>query len=84
MCSKGGEDVGESHNHSNVVLGGHCMHKDCVEVIDVGNKDVLHILEGACSECAREVYVHCARVEIGQGCKTEHIRATQISSVGMR
>ncbi len=45
--SKGREDVREGCNHGSIVLGGHCTHKDCVEVVDVGNKDVLHILEGA-------------------------------------
>ncbi len=62
LHSKGGEDVGEGRNHGGVVLGGHCMHEDCVEVVDVGNKDVLHILEGAHWECTGEVCVHCARV----------------------
>ncbi len=38
------------------------MHKDCVEVVDVGNEDILHILEGAHWECAGEICVHCARV----------------------
>ncbi len=62
MSGKGEEYVGEGRNHGSVVLEGHCMHKDCVEVIDVGNKDLLHILEGTYWECAGEVCVHCAHV----------------------
>ncbi len=60
--SKSGEDVKEGRNHGSIVLGGHCTHEDCVEIVDVDNEDVLHILEGAHWECTGEVRVHCARV----------------------
>ncbi len=70
---KGGENVGEGGNHGSVILGGHSVNKDGVEVIDVCNKDVLHGFKGADRERTQEVSVHCACVKIGKGGKTKHV-----------
>ncbi len=49
------------------------MHKYGIEVIDVRHKYVLHGFEGADKECAWEVGVHCACVEVGKGGRTKHV-----------
>jgi len=42
---EGREDVCKSGNHRSIVLGGHGADKDSIEVINVGHKYVLHVVE---------------------------------------
>ncbi len=51
----------------------HWADDDGVEVIDVHNKDVLHIFEGPNRECTSEVCVHGTGRGIGNSGKTKHI-----------
>ncbi len=44
---EGGKNFCEGGNLGNVVLGGHSMHNDGVEVVDLCHKYVLHEFEGA-------------------------------------
>ncbi len=83
--SKGGEDVGEGRNHGSVVLGGHCTHKDCIEVVDVGNKNVLYIFlkERTGNAPVRSVYI-VPMCRSARAAKQNISWAMQISSVGMR
>ncbi len=41
-CGKSGKDISEGIDHGAIVLGGHSMHKDGIEVIHIGNKNILH------------------------------------------
>ena len=74
--SEGGQDGGEGGNHGVVVFGGHGADKDCVEVINVGHKDILHRPEGAEGEGTRKISVHGAGGEVGEGrsrrCRGHH------------
>ncbi len=49
------------------------MDDDSVEVIDVNNKDVLHIFEGPDRESTSEVCVHGTSCDVGESSKTKHI-----------
>ncbi len=42
---EGREDVCKSGNHRSIVLGGHGADKDSIELINVGHKYVLHVVE---------------------------------------
>ncbi len=70
---EGGKNFGEGGNHGSIVLGGHSRHTDGIEVVDVRHKYVLHGFEEVDGECAQEVGVHCACVEVGEGSKTKHV-----------
>jgi len=37
-----GEDVGEGVDHGAIILGGHGVHKDGIEAVNICNKNVLH------------------------------------------
>ncbi len=39
------EHFGEGGNERGIGAGWHWLHDDCVEVVDVSNKDILHVLE---------------------------------------
>jgi hypothetical protein len=54
-------------------LGRHWADNDGVEVIDVHNKDVLHIFEGPDRESTSAVSVHGTGRGIGKSSKTKHI-----------
>ena len=54
-------------------MGRHYADIDGVEVIDVHNKDVLHIFEGPDRESTSEVCVHGTSRGIREGGKTKHI-----------
>jgi hypothetical protein len=80
----GGQIFGEGGNHGSIVLGGHSTHKYGIEVIDVCHKYLLHGFDGADKECAQEVGVHFACVEVGNGAKQNMSWEAQISSSGWR
>ena len=54
-------------------MGRHLADNDGIEVIDVHNKDVLHIFEGPGRESTSEVCVHGTGRGIGKSGKTKHI-----------
>ncbi len=67
-----GDDFGECLYHGNVGARWHCPDDDCIKIVDVGNKHVLHTFEGADREGAGDVGIHDAHYGIGE-CKAEHI-----------
>ncbi len=42
-CIQVGENVGECCNHGAIVSGWHCSYKDCIQIINICYKHVLHI-----------------------------------------
>ncbi len=71
--SKNIEDVCEGGYEGCVGLGRHWVGDDGIEVIDIHNKDVLHILEGPDRESTSEVCVHGTGCSISESSKTKHI-----------
>jgi hypothetical protein len=68
-----GDDFGECLYHGSISLRWHGPDDDCIKVLDVGNKHVLHTFEGAGWEGAGDVGIHGARYGIGEHGKAEHI-----------
>ncbi len=56
--AKYGEDVRERGDKGCVGAGWHRPHDDCVDVVYVRNKNVLHILEGPDGEGTGEISIH--------------------------
>ncbi len=67
------EDFCEGGNEGCASLGRHWADDDSVAVIDVHNKDVLHIFEGPDRESTSEVCVNGIGCGISKSGKTTHI-----------
>ncbi len=59
--------------HGSIGAKWHGPDNDCIKVVDVCNKHVLHTFEGADQEGAGDVGIHGARHGIGKHGKAEHI-----------
>ncbi len=73
LCTKYGKDFRERGDEGLVGAGWHWPHDDCVDVVYVRNKNVLHILEGPDGEGAGEISIHGAGDGVGKGSVAEHI-----------
>ncbi len=85
-----GDDFGECLYHGSIGARRHGQDDDCINIVDVGNKHVLHFFEGADREGASDVGTHGARYGIGKCGKAEHIlhsknflRGKYASNLGM-
>jgi hypothetical protein len=67
------DDFGECLYHGSIGAIRHGLDDDCIKVVDVGNKHVLHTFEGAGREGAGDVGIHGARYGVGKRGKAEHI-----------
>jgi hypothetical protein len=74
-----GNDFGECLYHGSIGARWHGPDNDCIKVLDVGNKHVLHTFEGADREGAGDVGIHGARYDIGKCSKAEQSCVAQIS-----
>ena len=70
---KGGKDVSEGGDHGAIILGGHCTHKDGIEVVDICHKNILHRPEGADGKGTGKIGVHGARREVGKCSEAEDV-----------
>ncbi len=68
-----GDDFGECLYHGSIGARWHGPDNDCIKVVDVGNKHILHTFEGADWEGAGDVGIHGARYGIGEHGKAENI-----------
>jgi hypothetical protein len=68
-----GDDLGERLYHGSIGARQHGPDYDCIKVVDVGNKYVLHTFEGADRKGAGDVNIHGARYGISKRSKAEHI-----------
>ncbi len=68
-----GDDFGERLYQGSISARWHGRDDDCIKVVDVGNKHILHTFEGADREGAGDVGIHGARSGIGKHSKSEHI-----------
>ncbi len=68
-----GDDFGECLYHGCIDARWHGPDDDCIKVVDVGNKHILHTFEGADREGAGDVGMHGACYGIGERGKAEHI-----------
>ncbi len=59
--------------HGSIGARGHGLDDDCINVVDVGNKNILHTFEGADREGASDVGIHGAHYGTGKRDKAEHI-----------
>ncbi len=74
--SKNIEDFCEGGDEGCISSGRHWADDDGVEVIDVHNKDVLHIFEGPDRESTSEVCVHGTGCGIGKRAAKQNISWT--------
>jgi hypothetical protein len=86
-----GDKFGEHLCHGSIGARRHGPDNDCIKIIDVGNKHVLHNFEGADREGAGDVGIHGASYGIGTRGKREHIlhstdplRGKHAINLGMR
>ncbi len=70
-CIQYGDDFGECLFHGSI--GGRRHGLDCIKIVDVCNKHVLHTFEGADREGTGDVGIHGASYGISKCGKTEHI-----------
>ncbi len=68
-----GDDFGECLYHGSIGARRHGLDGDCIKIVDVGNKHVLHTFEGADREGAGDVSIHGARYGISKHGKAKHI-----------
>ncbi len=68
-----GDDFGECLYHGSIGARRHGSEDDCIKVVDVGNKHVLHTFEGVDQEGVGDVSIHGAHYGIGKHGKAEHI-----------
>ncbi len=61
-----GDDFGECLYHGSIGARQHGLDDDCIKVVDVGNKHVLHTFEEADREGAGDVGIHGAHYGIGE------------------
>ncbi len=59
--------------HGSIGARRHGPDDDCIKVVDVGNKHILHTFEGVDREGAGNVGIHGAHYCIGKHGKAEHI-----------
>ncbi len=64
---------GEGSNEQGIGAGWHWPHNDCIEVIDIGNKDIFPVLKRPNGKSTSDVSVHRAGRGIGKGGKSKHI-----------
>jgi hypothetical protein len=64
---------GECLYHGSISARGHGLDDDCIEIVYVGNKHILHTFERADREGTGNVGIHGASYGIGKRGKTEHI-----------
>ncbi len=67
------EDFCECSNEGNVGAVWHWADDDGAKVLNVGNKNVLHILEGLNRKRPSDICVHGVGRGIGKGSKAEHV-----------
>jgi hypothetical protein len=77
--------------HGSISARRHGLEDDCIKVVDVGNKHVLHTFDGVDREGAGDVGIHGARYGIGKRSKAVHIlhstgflRGEHVINLGMR
>jgi hypothetical protein len=63
------EHFGEGGNEQGVGAGWHWLHDDCVKVVDVCDKDTLHVIEWSNWKSTSDVGVHCTERGIDKGSK---------------
>ncbi len=68
-----GDEFGECLYHGRVCARWHGPDNNCIKVIDVGNKHILHTFEGADREGTGDVGIHGAHYGISKRGKAEHI-----------
>jgi hypothetical protein len=68
-----GDDFGECSYHGSIVARQHGPDNNCIKLVDVGNKHILHTFEGADWEGTGDVGIHGACYGIGKHGKAEHI-----------
>ncbi len=68
-----GDDFGECLYHGSISSRRHGPDNDCIKVVDVDNKHILHTFKGVDREGAGDVGIHGARYGIGKHGKAEHI-----------
>ncbi len=54
-----GKNVCECCNHGTIIFGRHGMDKNCIWVVNVHHKHILHVAEGLHGEGTSAVGVHC-------------------------
>ncbi len=57
-----GKYVSEHCNHGTIGFGRHGMDKDGIQVVDLCNKQILHVAEGLYGEGSSALDVHCSGV----------------------
>ncbi len=67
-----GDDFGEHLYHVSIGVRQHDLDDDCIKIVDVGNKHVLHIFDGADREGTGDAGIHGASYGIGKHGKAEH------------
>ena len=73
LCSESSKYVGECRDESGIGARRHRAYDDGVEVVNVSDKNILHVSERPDGKCTDEVSVHCSRVCIGKGSKAKHV-----------
>ncbi len=73
LHAKYGKDVRECGDEGCIGAGWHRPHDDCVGVVYLRNKNVLHIPEGPDRQGAGEISIHGASGGIGKGSIADHI-----------
>jgi hypothetical protein len=72
-CIQYGDDFGECLYHGSIGARWHDPDNDCIKIVDVSKKHVLHTFEGADRESTSDVGIHGASYGIGKRGKAEHI-----------
>ena len=65
-CFEGSDHFSECSHHGCICAQGNDANNDCIEIIDICNKHILHTFEQANKECTGDVSVHCASDGVGQ------------------
>ncbi len=72
-CFQYGDYFGECLYHGSIGARRHGPDDDCIEIVNISNKHVLHIFERADRGGPSDVSIHGASYGIGKCSKTEHI-----------
>ena len=51
----------------------HGANKDCVGIVHVGHKNIVHIFEGVYGEGTYEIGIHGAVIFVSNGCTDKHV-----------
>jgi hypothetical protein len=70
---EGSDHFSECSHHGCICARGHGANYDCIEIIDICNKNILHTFELANRECTGDVGVLCASDGVGQCGKAKYI-----------